>query len=51
MIKKFNSVQDLLDKFETHDKVPKDLFKHFDTELTNQNKLKYRIPVNKIITN
>ena len=41
---KFNAVQDLLNKLETHDKVPKDLFKHFNKELTDQNELKYKIP-------
>ena len=46
---KFNAVKDLLDKMESHEKIPKDLFNHFNKELTD--KLKYKIPINKIITN
>ena len=34
---------------ESHEKIPKDLFNHFNKELTN--KLKYKIPINKIISN
>ena len=34
---------------ESHEKIPKDLFNHFNKELTD--KLKYKIPINKIITN
>ena len=46
---KFNTAKDLLDKMESHEKVPKDLFNHFNKELSD--KLKYKIPINKIITN
>ena len=46
---KFNTVKDLLDKMESHEKVPKDSFNHFNKELSD--KLKYKIPLNKIITN
>ena len=34
---------------ESHEKIPKDLFNHFNKELTD--KLKYKIPINKIIIN
>ena len=34
---------------ESHEKIPKDLFNHFNKELSD--KLKYIIPINKIITN
>ena len=34
---------------ESHEKIPKDLFNHFNKELSD--KLKYKIPINKIITN
>ena len=46
---KFNTVKDLLDKMESHEKIPKDLFNHFNKELSN--KLEYKIPINKIISN
>ena len=36
---------------ESHEKVSKDLFKHFENELTNRNKLKYKISLNKILPN
>ena len=38
---KFNTVKDLLDKMESHEKISKDLFNHFNKELSD--KLKYKI--------
>ena len=46
---KFNTVKYLLDKMESHEKIPKDLFNHCNKELSD--KLKYKIPINKIIVN
>ena len=46
---KFNTVKDLLDIMESHEKIPKDLFNHFNKELSD--KLNYKIPINKIIIN
>ena len=40
-----------LHKLEVHNKVPKDLFEHFDTGLTNREKLEHKIPIDKIFSN
>ena len=46
---KFNTVKDLLNKMESYERIPRDLFNHFNKKLTD--KLKYKIPIKKIISN
>ena len=43
-----HKIKDLLDKMEYHEKIPKDLFEYFNTELSE--KLEHKIPIDKIIS-
>ena len=43
-----HKIKDLLDKMEYHEKLPKDLFEYFNTELSE--KLEHKIPIDKIIS-
>ena len=43
-----HKIKDLLDILEYHEKVPKDLFEYFSTELSE--KLEHKIPIDKIIS-
>ena len=48
---KFHTVKDLLDTLEYDDRISKDLYNHFNIELTNSKKSTNKIPINKIISN
>ena len=45
-----HKIKYLLDKLKYHEKVPKDLFEYFNTELNNKEKLEHKIPIDKIIS-
>ena len=46
---KFHKIEYLLDKLEYDDRIDKDLFNYFKTNLSDQKKLTHKIPINKII--
>ena len=48
---KFHKTEYLLDKLEYHDRIDKDLFNYFKTNLSEQKKLTHKIPIYKIISN
>ena len=48
---KFHKIEYLLDKLEYDDRIDKDLFNYFKTNLSDQKKLTHKIPINKIILN
>ena len=47
----FHKIEYLLDKLEYDDRIDKDLFNYFKTNLSEQKKLTHKIPINKIISN
>ena len=48
---KYTQIKYLLNKLENHDRINKDLFNYFKTNLSEQKKLTHKIPINKIISN